>query len=209
MVDSSVGGKTGINLPAGKNLAGAFYQPDAVFCDISTLDTLSEDTFRDGSAEVIKYGILADRKLFDTPIRENPEDVIARCVEIKRDIVDGDEFEAGNRKLLNLGHTVGHAIEKLSGYTVTHGHAVAAGMAIVARASGCPDAPEIVKMLERYRLPTSTAYSAAELARTCLSDKKRDGDYITMVFPERIGKCVLKNIPVNELKSLIQRGLEE
>jgi 3-dehydroquinate synthase len=209
MVDSSVGGKTGINLPAGKNLAGAFYQPQAVLCDISTLDTLSDETFRDGCAEIIKYGVLADRNLFNTPIRENLEYVIARCVEIKRDIVNEDEFEAGRRKLLNLGHTVGHAIEKLSGYTVTHGHAVAAGMAIVSRASGCPDAPEIITMLERYRLPINTAYNAQELARACLSDKKRAGDCITMIFPERIGQCVLKNIPVNELEPLIQRGLEE
>jgi 3-dehydroquinate synthase len=209
MVDSSVGGKTGINLPTGKNLAGAFYQPEAVICDIDTLDTLPPDCFLDGCAEVIKYGILADRELFYTPIRENQEDVIARCVEIKRDIVNEDEFEAGRRKLLNFGHTIGHAIEKLSGYTMAHGHAVAAGMAIIARASGCCDALEITNMLERYGLPTSTAYGAEELAQACLSDKKRAGDYITMVFPERIGLCVLKNIPVGELESLIQRGLEE
>jgi 3-dehydroquinate synthase len=209
MVDSSVGGKTGINLPAGKNLAGAFHQPEAVFCDISTLGTLSDEIFHDGCAEIIKYGVLADRKLFDTPIRENLENVIARCVEIKRDIVSEDEFETGKRKLLNFGHTVGHAIEKVSGYTITHGCAVAAGMAIVARASGCRDAPEIVNMLERYHLPTNTIYSAKELAEACLSDKKRDGGYITMIFPERIGKCVLKDVPVSELESLINRGLEE
>jgi 3-dehydroquinate synthase len=207
MVDSSVGGKTGVNLPAGKNLAGAFYQPEAVICDISTLDTLSEDDFRNGCAEIIKYGILADPKLFHTPIRENLIDVIARCVEIKRDIVGEDEFETGKRKLLNLGHTVGHAIEKLSNYQTSHGQAVAIGMAIIARASACCDAPEIINKLKQYHLPTNTTYSAKELARTCLSDKKRDGDYLTMIFPERIGKCVLKDVPVNELESLIKRGL--
>jgi 3-dehydroquinate synthase len=137
-VDSSVGGKTAIDLPAGKNLAGAFYQPDAVICDIALLSTLSETVYRDGCAEVIKTGVLGDRALFEslaTPIRQQEERVIARCIQIKRDIVAQDEYETGVRKLLNLGHTAGHAIELLSRFEVTHGHAVAVGMAIVARAA--------------------------------------------------------------------------
>ena len=217
-VDSSVGGKTAINLCAGKNLAGAFYQPDAVICDVSLLSTLKPEVFRDGCAEVIKYGAIAGRALFDslkTPVQTQLESVIAKCVEIKRGIVAEDEFENGSRKLLNFGHTVGHAIELLSGFRVTHGSAVAAGMAIAARAAArmgiceedCPR--EISEMLKIYGLPVNTVYGAEELARACLSDKKRDGDRLTMVFPEETGKCVLREIPVKELENVIKLGLEE
>ena len=138
MVDSSVGGKTAIDLPAGKNLAGAFCQPELVICDLDTLDTLSDAFFTDGCAEVIKYGILKDEALF-AHLEEKAqgfdrEYVISRCVELKRDYVTEDEFDTGLRMMLNLGHTVGHAIEKLSAYSVPHGSAVAMGMAIIARA---------------------------------------------------------------------------
>jgi 3-dehydroquinate synthase len=217
-VDSSVGGKTAINLEAGKNLAGAFYQPDAVLCDISLLSTLTADIFRDGCAEVIKYGIIADSALFDsfeTPINTQLEKVIARCVEIKRDIVAQDEYERGERKFLNFGHTIGHAIELLSGYEITHGSAVAAGMAIVTRMAVrmgiCDDlcSHGVLQMLKRYDLPVNTAYDAASLARACLADKKRDGGKLTMIFPEKIGKCVLKDIKIEELENLIRLGLEE
>jgi len=217
-VDSSVGGKTAINLEAGKNLAGAFYQPDAVLCDISLLSTLLQDVFSDGCAEVIKYGVIADRALFDsfeTPINAQLENVIARCVEIKRDIVAEDEFEKNVRKLLNFGHTIGHAIELLSGYEITHGSAVAAGMAIVTRAAVrmgiCDENCEqsVLQTLKRYNLPVNTVYDAASLASACLSDKKRDGGKLTMIFPEKIGKCVIKDIKVEELENLIGLGLEE
>jgi len=217
-VDSSVGGKTAVNLPAGKNLVGAFFQPDAVLCDVSLLSTLTAEIYKDGCAEVIKYGVIADRALFeslDAPISAQLEDVIARCVEIKRDIVAEDEYENGKRKLLNLGHTVGHAIELLSEYRTSHGHAVAAGMAIVTRAAvrmGICEANclrDILRMLRRYGLPENTPYLAEKLARVCLSDKKRDGDMITMIFPVEIGICVLKQIPVSELEFVIGLGLEE
>ena len=217
-VDSSVGGKTGINLSNGKNLVGAFYQPDSVICDIDMLSTLDETTLSDGYAEIIKYGIIADSKLFDSlknPINNQFEDVIARCVEIKRDIVAQDEFENNKRRLLNLGHTVGHAIEKLSNYQISHGHAIAVGMAIVTRAAfrmkmcsfDCLN--DILKMLEQYKLPINTNYKADELARACLADKKRDGDIITMVFPVEIGECILKDVSIDELVNIIQLGLEE
>jgi 3-dehydroquinate synthase len=217
-VDSSVGGKTAINLEAGKNLAGAFYQPDAVLCDISLLSTLTPEVFRDGCAEVIKYGVIADSKLFksfEKPIKDQLEAVIARCVEIKRDIVAQDEFEKSVRKFLNFGHTIGHAIELLSGYKITHGSAVAAGMAIVTR-STCKmkicDAScgqDLIKILKLYNLPTNTTYDAASLAKACLSDKKRDGGKVTMIFPEKIGKCIMKDIKVEELENVIRLGLEE
>ncbi|MCL2010935.1 MAG: 3-dehydroquinate synthase [Synergistaceae bacterium] len=217
-VDSSVGGKTAVNLAAGKNLAGAFYQPDAVICDISLLSTLPGEAFKDGCAEVIKYGVIADRALFEslrTPVHTQLEDVIARCVEIKRGIVTEDEFEGGARKLLNFGHTVGHAIELLSEYKISHGQAVAAGMAIVTRAAvrmGMCEADclrDVLQMLRRYELPENTPYEAGRLAGACLSDKKREGDGLTMIFPVEIGKCVLKKIPVSELEAVIRMGLEE
>jgi 3-dehydroquinate synthase len=217
-VDSSVGGKTAINLEAGKNLMGAFYQPDMVLCDISLLSTLTPEVFRDGCAEVIKYGIIADSELFDsfeTPINTQLEKVIARCVEIKRDIVAEDEFEKGARKFLNFGHTIGHAIELLSGYKTTHGSAVAAGMAIITRAAarmGICDGlcrQSVLQILKRYNLPANTVYDATTLAHACLADKKRDGGKLTMIFPEKIGKCVMEDIKVEGLENVIRLGLEE
>ena len=215
-VDSSVGGKTAVNLSCGKNLLGAFYQPDLVLCDVSLFSTLTREVYRDGCAEIIKYGVIADSELFNSlksPIDTQLEETVARCVAIKRDIVAEDEFEHGSRKLLNFGHTIGHAIEHLSGYCISHGHAVAAGMAIVTRAAvkmgmcgeSCLNA--LVQMLKRYELPTTTSFNAEELACVCLSDKKRDGDNLTMIFPVEIGKCILKEIPINEVESVIKMGL--
>ena len=217
MTDSSVGGKTAIDLAAGKNLAGAFYQPELVVCDYGLLETLAPETFRDGCAEVIKYGVIADRELFRRlydPIEGQLEEVIARCVEIKSDIVSRDERERGERKLLNFGHTVGHAVELLSGFQVPHGSAVAAGMAIIARASAnmkigsraC--AADIVELLGRYGLPTTTDFSARDLARACLSDKKRSGDFVTLIVPEEIGRCALRDTRFDELERVIAAGLE-
>ena len=216
-VDSSVGGKTAIDLPAGKNLAGAFYQPDIVLCDVSTFSTLSPELFRDGCAEIIKHGMIADKMLFEslkTPIHRRMEEIIARNVEIKRDIVARDERESGLRRLLNFGHTVGHAIELLSNYQTSHGKAIAAGMAVTASAAvrqglcGEKCLRDLLMMLERYELPTGTSYRADELARACLSDKKRSGKSLTMIFPLDIGNCMLKDIPVTELEAVIGLGLE-
>ncbi len=215
-VDSSVGGKTAIDLDAGKNLAGAFYQPELVLCDYSLLDTLEDDVFTDGLAEVIKYGVIADSNLFamlKVPAKPQLEEIITRCVTIKRDIVDADEFETGPRKLLNFGHTAGHAVEHLSDYSISHGRAVAIGMAVMARACAkngiCSDADarEIVELIELNGLPVTTERTAAELARAALSDKKRSGSTITLTVPERIGSCVLKDIPVDELENLFALGL--
>jgi len=230
-VDSSVGGKTAVNLTAGKNLLGAFYQPDLVLCDTSLLSTLPPEVCKDGCAEAIKYGVIADSELFNSikheessPLLASPlhsfhdcttplEDIIYNCVKIKRDIVSEDEFEHGSRKLLNFGHTIGHAIELLSDYSISHGYAVAIGMAIETRAAlslGICEAQclnDILKILDLYELPSTTSYNAKELAKACLFDKKRDGDSIIMVFPEKIGKCVLKEIPINEVEALIRQGM--
>lgn len=209
MVDSSVGGKTAIDLPAGKNLAGAFHQPALVVCDPAALDTLPAATFRDGCAEVLKTAILFDPELFSHlaahGVGFDREWVIARCVAHKRDVVCADEFDRGQRQLLNLGHTVAHAVERCSGYRVSHGNAVAIGTAIMARAFA-RDADDILRALEIFGLPTETEYSTEALAQAALSDKKRHGDTLTLVVPHAVGRCELKNIAVSELPSVIEAG---
>ena len=216
-VDASVGGKTAIDLEHGKNLAGAFYQPRAVLCDLDTLDTLPEADFADGCAEVIKYGMIGDAGLLNTletiDLRADPEGVTARCIAHKRDLVEQDEFDTGARQLLNLGHTIGHGVEACSGYQISHGKAVAIGMTLVTRgavAAGlCP--PEVLPRLEallaRYHLPTATDYAAADLYEKTLSDKKRAGDTLSLVVPTAWGKSVLHPIPVGQLLPWIERGL--
>lgn len=212
MVDSSVGGKTAVDLPEGKNLVGAFHQPALVLCDLDTLDTLPQAVFREGCAEVIKTAILFDRPLFEDLKRDglnfDRESVIARCVEHKRDIVAEDEFETGSRKLLNLGHTLGHAVEKCSGYAVAHGAAVAIGTAAMARAFCREDGEEIHAVLQKFGLPLTTEFTPEELAEAALADKKRQGDTVTLVVPTAVGKCELCRLPVSELQSVFEAGMQ-
>ena len=227
MVDSSVGGKTGFNLAAGKNLAGAFYQPRAVLCDPDTLSTLPADTLADGVAEAIKHGVLADEALFETletgewakaaRSGEQPDAVsrvIARNIAIKAAIVEADEREAGARKLLNLGHTLGHAIEKRSGYTVGHGHAVGLGMLCAARLSqrlglcGTDVEKRIAAALRANDLPTEQPYGAEELTDAALGDKKRAGDSLTFILPVRIGECVHHPVAVGDLPRIIRMAVD-
>ena len=211
MVDSSVGGKTAIDLPSGKNLAGAFCQPKLVLCDTDTLATLPEDIFRDGCAEVIKYGILYDPDLFahltEKGLAFDRKAVITRCVELKRDVVTQDEFDTGLRMKLNLGHTVGHGIEAISNFSLSHGKAVAIGMAIVSRASRCPDGQKILACLERFGLPTTTDYAPADIYRCALSDKKRSVATVSLILPRAIGSCAIVPTPIADLKSFIEAGL--
>lgn len=210
-VDSSVGGKTAVNLSAGKNLMGAFYQPELVLCDTDTLSTLTPETFADGMAEVIKYGVIFDKELFDAVKGGNVDDIeniIARCVELKRDIVAKDEFDKGDRQLLNFGHTMAHSIEKCSNFEISHGSAVAIGMVIAAKAGAklgfssedCADA--IIEANKNNNLPCVCGFAPEALAETALSDKKRTGDFVTFVFPEKIGKCYLKKIPIDIIKKI-------
>lgn len=210
-VDSSVGGKTAIDLPAGKNLAGAFCQPSLVLCDTDTLNTLPADIFRDGCAEVIKYGILYDPVLFshleEKGLDFDREAVITRCVELKRDVVMEDEFDTGARMKLNLGHTIGHGVEAKSNFTLSHGKSVAIGMAIVARASNCPDTARILSILRQFGLPTTTDDSAEDIFTYALSDKKRSGNTVKLILPNAIGDCSIVPTPVEQLKSFIQAGL--
>lgn len=215
--DSSVGGKTAIDLPAGKNLAGAFYQPSLVLCDTDTLQTLPREIFLDGCAEVLKYGILYDRAFFDYLNAAGPEfdreRVICRCVELKRDVVARDEFDTGERMKLNLGHTVGHGVEAKSQFAVSHGKAVAIGIAIVSRAAAArgmlspEEAETIVKTLRAYGLPTTTAYSAGELANYMCSDKKRTDGTVNLIIPRTIGCCDIVPTPVEQLAAFVQSGL--
>ena len=211
MVDSSVGGKTAIDLPVGKNLVGAFYQPNLVLCDLDTLNTLPASVFSDGCAEVIKYGILYDNALFshlsEKGLNFDRETVIARCVELKRNVVAEDEFDTGARQKLNLGHTIGHGVEAQSNFTITHGQAVAIGMAIVSK-TGCPAIyKELCSVLKKFNLPTSTTFSANQLYTSALSDKKRSGGTVNLIIPREIGQCEIVPTPVEELESFIEEGL--
>lgn len=210
-VDSSVGGKTAIDLPAGKNLCGAFCQPSLVLCDTDTLNSLPEDTFRAGCAEVIKYGILYDPHLFAHLEKHgldfNRETVITRCVELKRDVVMEDEFDTGARMKLNLGHTIGHGVEARSQFTLSHGESVAIGMAIVARASNCIDTPRILSILNTFGLPVTTDYPVEDIYTYTLSDKKRSGGTVNLIIPRAIGNCEIVPTPIDSLKSFIEAGL--
>jgi len=214
-VDSSVGGKTAVNLKAGKNLAGSFYQPDLVLCDINTLSSLPENIFNSGCAEVIKYGVIASKELFNSlksGIKNDLENIIAECVQIKSDIVSVDEHDRGIRQLLNFGHTAGHAVELCTDFSVSHGEAVAIGMVIASKAaykSGFCDKSvydEIKILLEQYNLPVSTELTAEQLIKVALSDKKREGEFISLVLPEYIGKAVTKKISINDLLNFLKQG---
>jgi 3-dehydroquinate synthase len=214
MVDSSVGGKTAVDLPEGKNLVGAFYQPKAVICDTLTLQSLPDEFFRDGLGEVIKYGAIKDTAIFDilernTPeeIRQNPESLIAACVRIKRDIVETDEFDRGDRALLNFGHTIGHAIEKLYNFTeITHGVAVANGMVLISKLSEkmgltkLGTAMRIEYLNKKYGIHRDILFSKEAIADAAKSDKKRGGDDISLVFIKEIGDSFVYKMPFEEFK---------
>ena len=217
MVDSSVGGKTAINLNAGKNLCGAFYQPIAVYADCETLKTLPDETFNEGCAEIIKYGMILDSEfltyLSKNSIRDNIEYAVKRCVEIKRDVVEHDEFEKGERKLLNFGHTIGHAIEKCSNLTISHGNAVAIGMVIATKGAyeiGMSDedySDVLLPILKANNLPTTCEFSAEDLYKVSLSDKKRSLDTMALIVPEEYGLCKIVKLPVEDLLNFIEKGM--
>lgn len=216
-VDSSVGGKTAINLETGKNLVGAFYQPDLVICDTDTLSTLPSDELSNGFAEVIKYGFIRDSSLLEllrTPAELNMPEIIERCVSIKRDIVTRDERDLGERQLLNFGHTFGHAIEKCSNYKVPHGHAVARGMMIITAACVkkgiCDDSIlELLRdLLIKYNLPLDPAFSGERIFDVVLSDKKRMSDRFNLVVPRSLGRCELLNLSLSEVREYLNMGLE-
>lgn len=213
-VDSSVGGKTGVDLPQGKNLVGAFHQPIAVLIDPDTLNTLPEVFLTDGMGEIIKYGCIKDEGLFEFLEKEDAfehlEEIIETCVSIKRDVVSRDEKEAGERMLLNFGHTLGHAIEKLYNFNgITHGMAVAVGMVLIARAgekngftqSGTAD--RIKALCEKYSLPTSDSASFSQMAEAAKGDKKTAGGDINLVLLKKIGESFTYKVALDDLESFI------
>ena len=210
MVDASVGGKNGINRPGGKNQAGTIRQPSCVLCDPALLDTLPKEEFLSGCGEIIKTAVLFDPELFGILEKQGPdfdrEEVISRCIRWKRDMVLEDEEDRGPRHLLNLGHTVGHALEKLSDYLIPHGFAVSMGLAVFARAFS-EDSDRIIRCLQKFGLPTEQPFPASLLVKAALSDKKRQGDSITLAVPHKIGSCTLESVPVNELEKIIEAGL--
>ncbi len=218
-VDSSVGGKTAINLDAGKNLVGAFWQPQEVYCDTTFLKTLSPLSWQDGLAELLKMGVLIDpnivNRLVDAPL--TPEDVdltewIAKAVEHKATFVAGDELDKGMRQQLNLGHTIGHAIEKLSGYKISHGHAVAIGLAEIVRIAvaignlSSKEEATILQALKNCNLPSDCPWSVKELVSVMQRDKKADSTGITFIMPKAIGACNLHHVNYDDLENFLHKG---
>ncbi|MBR2957052.1 MAG: 3-dehydroquinate synthase, partial [Clostridia bacterium] len=215
-VDSSVGGKTAIDLQAGKNLAGAFYQPRLVLCDTDTFDTLPDEEFSNGMAEVIKYGMFCDGEFLDI-LTENNTDIeatVARCVQIKARVVEADEFDRDERMFLNFGHTVAHAVENLSSYTTPHGSAVAIGMAVITKAAVSLGKCEsnvlemLIELLKKYKLPFECPYGVDEVFEVTLKDKKNAHGKITLVIPTGKGESVLQKCDYDELKEIITLGLK-
>ncbi|MCL2055083.1 MAG: 3-dehydroquinate synthase [Oscillospiraceae bacterium] len=216
-VDSSVGGKTAIDLPSGKNLVGAFWQPRLVLIDTNTLDTLPEEFFIDGLGEVIKYGMIKSKSLFELLERHDSlgirgvlEDVIYECVSIKAAVVEADEFDSGERMLLNFGHTLGHAIEKMTNYTgISHGRAISVGMRMITKAAensaltakGLTN--RLTACLERYGLNAEVAFTPYELAKAALNDKKRMGEMIHIIVCKDAGKSEVIKMSTNEFILLL------
>ena len=216
MVDSSVGGKTAVDLDSGKNQAGCFYQPLLVLCDPALLDTLPEAEYRAGCAEIIKTAVLFSPELFrqlrEAPVRDQFEPVIAACVGMKRDVVQNDEFDRGQRALLNLGHTIGHAVEACSQFTILHGEGVAIGLAAITRAAvekGVCDPtllPQVLDILHQYGLPTEVPYPLADIQRAAEADKKRSGSVTNFVVPEAMGRCRIQPVPAGEVSGWLRAG---
>ena len=212
MVDSSIGGKTGVDIPEGKNLVGAFHLPRRIIRDVKFLETLPEKEMKNGLAEMIKTAVLFDKEMFAALYdlatkgaqRGRKEELgkwVESCAQWKRKIVDEDFKEGGKRKLLNLGHTFGHAIEAASEFRLGHGECVAIGMRIVGK-----DVPEISEILDRYDFPQvedifapPLCLSVAKILELIANDKKRSGDKITLIVPRKIGECELVETPMGEL----------
>ena len=225
MVDSSVGGKTAIDLAAGKNLAGAFWQPSVVIADVGCLATLTPEQFADGCGEVVKHAVIADPELFaeleKTPLTLELLNrdvarvalIIARNIDIKRAVVVADEHETNHRKLLNFGHSAGHAVEACEHFELGHGNCVSIGMGIITRAAalhGACDAAlpgRIEELCARHGLKTRCDLDADAVFAEALHDKKRAGDTIDLVIPHGIGRCSIDRTPLSTFHELIAEGL--
>ncbi len=212
-VDSSVGGKTAVDLPQGKNLCGAFHQPSLVLIDSTTLDTLSPHFFSDGMAEAIKMGCIKSKSLFEKIENENAkniiDDIIFECVSLKAEVVERDEKEKGERALLNFGHTAGHAIERLHNFeTVSHGEAVGIGMVLICRAAekngvtekGCGE--RIARVLKKYNLKTEDENSLSDIVNAMRSDKKRTASSIKFIMLKDIGYGFINPVSYSDIPGL-------
>ncbi len=222
MVDSSVGGKTAIDLAAGKNLAGAFFQPSLVVADVDCLDTLAPEQLADSCGEVIKHAVLSGPELFGDlvshPIVAESRDsealvrLVAQNVRVKRDVVDADEREAGLRQTLNLGHTIGHAIEAASDFSLGHGSCVAAGLCCMARAAASRgwSSVEVARVIEdaclAHGLPADTDLDHETIVSFAAHDKKRHGDTINIVVPVAIGSATIRTVTLAEFEELVRQG---
>ena len=211
-VDSSVGGKTAVDLPQGENLVGAFYQPELVMIDTDILTTLPEHIFNDGMAEVIKYGFISNPEIIDLisapDFKQNMERIVYECVQIKRDVVQADERDTGLRMILNFGHTIGHGAEKVGHFTeLSHGQAVAIGMVQAAKLAvklGETDLVEqITSICQAHGLPTEVPYPMEDIYTAMLHDKKRAADSINFILVHPMGKANIHPIPLEQLHQLV------
>ena len=213
MVDASVGGKTGIDIPMGKNQVGAFWQPSLVLEDTSFLKTLPDDVFTEGMGEVTKYAFIMDEKLMDLLEKQNGnirddaavlENVIGMCVSDKAEIINEDETDNGRRQILNFGHTAGHVIERDSGFTKPHGICVAKGMGIFMDACvkagtlSAEDAKRMKDLLAMYKLPASDEITAEDIVKGAMNDKKKRGNTLSVILVNKIGKAEIKKMTAEE-----------
>lgn len=214
MVDSSVGSKTGIDLPTGKNLIGAFKDPALCIIDPLLLKTLDDYVFEDGFGEIIKYAICFDEELFDMissrryTKQSNLSEIVEICVTIKKDIVLKDKLEQNLRRLLNYGHTLGHAVEKLSNYSVMHGHGVAYGMKCMAKKYS-KDYDKILEVLKMYNLDDSYDYSVDDVYDVTLRDKKNTKDMISLIISEKIGDSTIISMNKSDYKKVLSDIYED
>lgn len=215
-VDSSVGGKTAIDLKNGKNLAGAFWQPSMVICDASIIEALPDEIFAEGMAEVIKCNVIKSLPIIgwimDKSLKKHLDDVIYECVLLKRDVVEQDEFDLiGIRNVLNVGHTVAHAIEKLSCYKQSHGHAVATGMVVEAKVSQelgfCNE--EVVEAIytavDSYGLFVNMPWTAEQITETMKNDKKNRDERIVFELPHELGNCSEIKLDNSSVSKLLKK----
>ena len=213
-VDSSVGGKTGVDIPQGKNLVGAFWQPNVVLIDPDTLDTLTSHFFADGMGEVIKYGCIKNEELCNTLEEKNAkeiiDDIIYECVKIERDVVERDEHDHGERALLNFGHTLGHAIEKEYNFEgISHGQAVAVGMVMMTKASEKANitpagtADRIAKLCEKYNLPTTDKTPVENIVKSSFSDKKSSASNISLIVLNKIGDSKIHPVAKSDMLGFV------
>ena len=211
MTDSSIGGKTGVDLPSGKNRAGAFHQPELVLIDPNFLKTLPEKELACGMAEVIKYACIKDAELA-RELEGDPDicRVIEKCAAIKASVVQNDQFDSGERKLLNYGHTLGHAIEKLQDFNgLSHGEAVSVGMCILADVNialgGCPkeDCLRNIELCKRYGLPTNVDIPIKDIIAAASADKKMEGNILKLVVLEKMGKARVVDCTLKKLEELL------